>query len=305
MHCEGPRMSTNCRSVGGRKRRRGEEEEEGGGGGGGGGRGGGKTNAAITPEPEQRVSVQAKFEEIRKSNQAAAQRLVQSHLSSSSDDDDDEDEDNDDDDDGGGGETEMKDGKRGKILASTFTTYTDQTGGDVSGLVRTGQYLNDFFQSGALTCLICIASVRRTQPVWSCSSCFSLFHIPCIQKWARDSVFLVSSVTDEDFGQKQLPWPCPKCRAEYQPSATPNRYVCYCGKLQDPPADPWLVPHSCGSVCQKELKPLCGTAVCCSATRVPAPPVQRWYRCPVCAARLSPSPVAVATRILLSLLFCY
>ncbi|XP_071370797.1 NF-X1-type zinc finger protein NFXL1-like, partial [Centroberyx affinis] len=64
----------------------------------------------------------------------------------------------------------MKDGKRGKILASTFTTYADQTGGDVSGLVRTGQYLNDFFQSGALTCLICIASVRSTQPVWSCSS---------------------------------------------------------------------------------------------------------------------------------------
>lgn len=36
------------------------------------------------------------------------------------------------------------------------------------------------------------------------------------------------------------------------------RYMCYCGKLQDPPADPWLAPHSCGSVCQKELKPSCG-----------------------------------------------
>ena len=161
--------------------------------------------------------------------------------------------------------------------------------------------------------------------VWSCSSCFSLFHLPCIQKWARDSAFLVSSVTDEDFGQKKHPWPwwgrrtslsndsenktshlrkhvnclwrkiisnlswcflhSPKCRAEYPPSATPNRYVwllnasslqdmctsaltlcngvvfrymCYCGKLQDPPADPWLVPHSCGSICQKELKPACG-----------------------------------------------
>lgn len=42
--------------------------------------------------------------------------------------------------------------------------------------------------------------------VWSCSSCFSLFHLLCIQKWARDSVFLVSSVTDEDFGQKNPPW---------------------------------------------------------------------------------------------------
>lgn len=39
-----------------------------------------------------------------------------------------------------------------------------------------------------------------------------------------------------------------------------RRYMCYCGKLQDPPADPWLAPHSCGSVCQKELKPTCGHA---------------------------------------------
>lgn len=36
------------------------------------------------------------------------------------------------------------------------------------------------------------------------------------------------------------------------------RYTCYCGKLQDPPADPWLVPHSCGAVCQRQLKPSCG-----------------------------------------------
>ena len=38
-------------------------------------------------------------------------------------------------------------------------------GGDVTGLVRTGQYVSDLFQSGALTCLICIASVKRTQAV--------------------------------------------------------------------------------------------------------------------------------------------
>ncbi|KAJ4918555.1 hypothetical protein JOQ06_000115, partial [Pogonophryne albipinna] len=207
-----------------------EKERErpgaGGRGGAGGGRGGGgKMKNAATPEPPQSATVQSKFEEIKKANQAAAQRLVELN------------------------------GKRGKILASTFTTYTDQTGGDASALLRTGQYVNDLFQSGALTCLICIASVKR---VWSCSSCFSLFHLPCIQKWARDSVFLVSSVTDEDFGQKQHPWPCPKCRAEYQPSETPNRYMCYCGKQQDPPPDPWLAPHSCGSVCQKDIKPSCG-----------------------------------------------
>lgn len=63
------------------------------------------------------MSVQSKFEEIRKSNQAAAQRLVESRISSSSSDDDDDD-----------GAGDHEEGKRGKILASTFTTYTDQTG---------------------------------------------------------------------------------------------------------------------------------------------------------------------------------
>uniref|UniRef100_A0A3Q2V406 Nuclear transcription factor, X-box binding-like 1 n=1 Tax=Haplochromis burtoni TaxID=8153 RepID=A0A3Q2V406_HAPBU len=226
------------------------------------------------------LAVQSKFEEIRKSNQAAAQRLVESHFSSSSSDEDDNSID----------DGDHKEGKRGKILASAFTTYTDQTGGDATGLQRTGQYVSDLFQSGALTCLICIASVKRTQAVWSCSSCFSLFHLPCIQKWAKDSVFLVSSVTDEDFGQKQHPWPCPKCRAEYPPSATPNRYTCYCGKLQDPPADPWLVPHSCGSICQKELKPACGHTCLLLCHPGPCPPCPKMVSVSCLCGKAQPLP---------------
>ncbi|XP_037832548.1 NF-X1-type zinc finger protein NFXL1 [Kryptolebias marmoratus] len=234
-----------------------------------------RTKTNPTPEPLQGES---RFQEIRKSNQAAAQRLVESHVSSSS-----SDEDNDDDDDDG-------DQQRGKILESTFTSYTVQTGGDSSGLLRTGQYVSDLFQSGALTCLICIASVKRTQPVWSCSGCFSLFHLPCIQKWARDSVFLISSVTDEDFGQKQHPWPCPKCRTEYPPSATPNRYMCYCGKQQDPPADPWLVPHSCGSVCQKELRPTCGHTCLLLCHPGPCPPCPKMVSVSCLCGKAKPLP---------------
>lgn len=225
------------------------------------------------------MTVQSKFEEIRKSNQAAAQRLVESHFSSSSSDEDE-----------GTDGVGHEDGKRGKILASTFTTYTDQTDGDTAGLLRTGQYVSDLFQSGALTCLICIASVRRTQAVWSCSSCFSLFHLPCIQKWAKDSVFLVSSVTDEDFGQKRHPWPCPKCRAEYPPGATPHRYMCYCGKLQDPPADPWLVPHSCGSICQKELKPACGHTCLLLCHPGPCPPCPKMVSVSCMCGKAKPLP---------------
>lgn len=69
------------------------------------------------------MSVQSKFQEIRKSNQAAAQRLVESYIISSSSDDDD-------DDDGAG---DHEEGKRGKILALTFTSYTTQTGELMAG----------------------------------------------------------------------------------------------------------------------------------------------------------------------------
>ncbi|CAL9694794.1 unnamed protein product [Knipowitschia caucasica] len=238
--------------------------------------GGNKKSPAQTPAAA--ASVESRFEEIRKSNIAAAQRLAERGFSSSSSDEDDDED------------VSSKDGKRGQILASTFTSYSQQTGGDSAGLQRTGQYVNELFQSGALTCLICIGSVKRTQPVWSCAGCFSHFHLPCVQKWARDSVFLVSSVTDEDFGQKQLPWPCPKCRAEYPPSATPNRYMCYCGKVQDPPSDPWLVPHSCGSVCEKRLKPDCGHTCLLLCHPGPCPPCPKMVSVTCLCGKAKPLP---------------
>jgi hypothetical protein len=32
---------------------------------------------------------------------------------------------------------------------------------------------------------ICYNMVQRTAPVWSCGSCYSIFHLPYIRKWAR------------------------------------------------------------------------------------------------------------------------
>ncbi|XP_069487810.1 NF-X1-type zinc finger protein NFXL1 [Ambystoma mexicanum] len=202
------------------------------------------------------LTSQKKFDDIRKANEAAVKKLAGDHYSSSSEDECDEE----------------SEGKHGKILARTFTTYTNQTDGDATELERTRQYLNDAFQSGAMTCLICIASIKRNQAVWSCSGCFCVFHMPCIQKWAKDSVFLVSSITDDDFGKKDYPWPCPKCRYEYKRYETPSRYYCYCGKVEDPPLDPWLVPHSCGQVCEKEFKPPCGHKCLLLCHPGPCPP---------------------------------
>ncbi|CAF90330.1 unnamed protein product [Tetraodon nigroviridis] len=213
--------------------------------------GGGRMAVAMAAQPQ---AGESRFEEIRRCAQAAVERLAESYASSSSSDEEEDD-----------GRADQ-DGKRGQILESAFTSYTSQTGaasphtpppgpssrskvtsvlsagGDASALLRTGRFMSDVFQSGALTCLICISSVRESQAVWSCSSCFSLFHLPCIQKWARDSAFLASSVTDEDFGQRRHPWPCPKCRAEYPPEDTPTS-----NKVQVQRLEAWLWTKVCGS----------------------------------------------------------
>ncbi|KAF3561509.1 hypothetical protein DY000_02019717 [Brassica cretica] len=73
--------------------------------------------------------------------------------------------------------------------------------------------------SGAVSCLICLERIKRTDPTWSCtSSCFAVFHLFCIQNWARQ-----------------------------------------CLDEEDPPADnPWILPHSCGEVCERGLSNNCG-----------------------------------------------
>ncbi|XP_051026086.1 NF-X1-type zinc finger protein NFXL1 isoform X1 [Acomys russatus] len=152
----------------------------------------GGEEAPQTPGASAELMSQRKFEEIKKANQAAARKLMEEQCSSSSSEEE--------------GDEDLE-GKQGKIVAKTFITYTTHTDGDVHELERTKQYLNEAFQAGAMTCLICIASVKRNQAVWSCSGCFCIFHMPCIQKWAKDSQFLVSSVTDDDFGKKDYPWP--------------------------------------------------------------------------------------------------
>ncbi|KAL6533124.1 NF-X1-type zinc finger protein nfxl2 [Orobanche minor] len=118
-------------------------------------------------------------------------------------------------------------------------------------------------RSGALSCLICLERIRPTDPTWSCSSrCFAIFHLLCIQSWAQQSTTLAASrassraaVVTDDYA---LVWPCPKCRVEYPKPQIPKNYYCFCGKVQDPPRDPWVFPHSCGEICGRSLKYDCG-----------------------------------------------
>ena len=125
---------------------------------------------------------------------------------------------------------------------------------------------------GSGSCLICICDVKKRDAIWSCEQCHCVMHLQCIQRWAKDSIYQQKRDLENDTSdlrsrprqnnrkkdQYVLHWGCPKCRSTYKEFEIPTKYTCYCGKIDDPPFDPWIVPHSCGETCEKNLQPECG-----------------------------------------------
>nr|XP_020760778.1 transcriptional repressor NF-X1 isoform X2 [Odocoileus virginianus texanus] len=90
-------------------------------------------------------------------------------------------------------------------------------------------------------CMVCCELVRVTAPVWSCQSCYHVFHLNCIKKWARSP----ASQADGQSG-----WRCPAC--QNVSAHVPNTYTCFCGKVRNPEWSRNEIPHSCGEVCRKK-----------------------------------------------------
>ncbi|XP_021765040.1 NF-X1-type zinc finger protein NFXL1-like [Chenopodium quinoa] len=119
-----------------------------------------------------------------------------------------------------------------------------------SDLPQLVQEIQEKLSKGIVECMICYDMVRRNAPVWSCSSCYSIFHLNCIKKWAR-------APTSADTSAEKLQgynWRCPGCQAVQQTTSKDIRYICFCGKRHDPPSDLYLTPHSCGEPCGKSLE---------------------------------------------------
>ncbi|XP_061975548.1 NF-X1-type zinc finger protein NFXL2 [Populus nigra] len=134
--------------------------------------------------------------------------------------------------------------------------------------------------SGALSCLICLERIKTSDPTWSCTSlCYAVFHLICIQSWARQASDLSALRAStrlpisSDKAAESSTWNCPKCRSDYSRSKIPRNYLCFCGKVENPPNDPWILPHSCGEICNRQLKNNCGH--CCLLLCHPGP-------CPSC-----------------------
>ncbi|GAB4819935.1 hypothetical protein N2152v2_006981 [Parachlorella kessleri] len=207
-------------------------------------------------------------------------------------------------------ETALDDGKQGtsRFLSNIFDSYAaacgGSTGSDVGapsgcgGPLRSDTQDDSAFQEGiqrveeqllsmqgeAAACLICLEDIDASDPIWHCiGGCYEMVHLVCIQSWARQQLATAQAKAEQlrlhpdraaAEARSAACWGCPKCRREYSGSAIPSAYHCFCGKVQDPPFDPWNAPHSCGERCERASKG-CGHPCMLLCHPGPCPPCPR------------------------------
>jgi len=90
----------------------------------------------------------------------------------------------------------------------------------------------------AYECVVCTEVIRAHHEIWSCATCYRMFHLTCVRRWRETSL-------------RGSSWRCPGCQAEQ--SSTLVEAVCFCGKTLNPPSRPGVLAHSCGEVCGRPL----------------------------------------------------
>ncbi|XP_026478578.1 NF-X1-type zinc finger protein NFXL1-like [Ctenocephalides felis] len=180
-----------------------------------------------------------------------------------------------------------------KILDQVLKSYAN-IGGSSKDLGRTEVFLKEAFLSNAAICLICICSAKRTDKIWSCHGCYSVFHLTCIQRWANDNLFQQRNLQEEGIYNQEkatIQWSCPKCRLDYSSNEVPNKYTCFCGAVANPPPHPWLVPHSCGETCNKPFEPNCGHSCLLLCHPGPCPPCPKTIKVTCYCEQSNPIPI--------------
>ena len=127
--------------------------------------------------------------------------------------------------------------RRGSILKSTAPDIATRTHEDII--------------SGAYECPICTSEIGRNSKVWSCKTCWTVFHLTCIKKWSTNEGSTMAQQRDQD-GEFASPrqWRCPGCNLPKD--VLPSTYTCWCEKELDPRPISGLPPHSCGQTCGKQ-----------------------------------------------------
>ncbi|TGZ59516.1 hypothetical protein CRM22_009016 [Opisthorchis felineus] len=114
---------------------------------------------------------------------------------------------------------------------------------------------------GQYQCLICISRVRQRDPIWSCSTCFHIYHLSCIKSWAEKCK--ATATSDQSDVTSQACWRCPACQTKQvcdeDGKDRPLEYICFCGRVRNPEYHParTSIPHGCDEICGK-LRTLSG-----------------------------------------------
>ena len=101
---------------------------------------------------------------------------------------------------------------------------------------------------GIYECPICTNEVSQNSKIWSCKTCWTVFHLSCIKKWSTNEGSTQAQRPNEN-GDLPPPrqWRCPGCNLPKD--VLPSTYTCWCLKEVDPQSIPGLPPHSCGQTC--------------------------------------------------------
>ncbi|OON22090.1 NF-X1 type zinc finger, partial [Opisthorchis viverrini] len=108
---------------------------------------------------------------------------------------------------------------------------------------------------GQYQCLICISRVRQRDPIWSCSTCFHIYHLSCIKSWAEKCK--ATATGEQSDVTSQACWRCPACQTKQvcdeDGKDQPLEYICFCGRVRNPEYHParTSIPHGCDEMCGK------------------------------------------------------
>lgn len=97
-------------------------------------------------------------------------------------------------------------------------------------------------------CAICTSEVLRNSKIWSCKTCWTVFHLSCVTKWSKNEGSTQQRQQEEGIPLPRQ-WRCPGCNLPKDD--LPGAYTCWCGKEVDPKPVYGSRPHSCGQTCGK------------------------------------------------------
>lgn len=111
--------------------------------------------------------------------------------------------------------------------------------------------IHEDISNGLYECAICSDEITRKSKIWSCKTCWTVFHIHCVKKWAKNegSTQARAEAQNGDMPPARQ-WRCPGCNLPKDD--LPTTYSCWCGKETEPRNIPGIPPHSCAQSCGRE-----------------------------------------------------